>query len=98
MVCVSKGPVTPERKTKNMSRYKSTDDISVVLLDNKGFTITSQECESIKEAKERARYYISDSYERNAETTHEVLGTEKAEVRVNGECLWDVFRAACFKS
>lgn len=81
-----------------MSRYKSTDEISVVLLDRDGFTITEQECETIKEAKERARYYISDSYERSAETTHATLMTEKAEVRVNGECLWDVFRAACFKS
>ena len=78
-----------------MGRYKSTDDISVVLLDDKGFVITSQEdCETMKEAMERARYYISDSYAINCETTHEKMGTDKVEIRVNGECLKDIFRAA----
>ena len=80
-----------------MSRYKSTDEISVVLLDDKGFTITSQEnCCTIKEAKERARYYISDSYASLEE--HAKLGTDKVEIRVNGECLWDCFRAAVIAS
>lgn len=82
-----------------MSRYKSTDDISVVLLDNKGFVITDQDgCETVREAKDRAKYYISDSYATACETTHERLGTEKVEIRVNGECLWDCFRASVIAS
>ena len=54
------------------------------LLDSNGYTITEMGCETKKEAKERCKYYLSDAYARSAETTHINLGTEKAEVLVNG--------------
>lgn len=61
------------------------------LLDNQGFTITECECETKKEAKERCKYYLSDAYAQQAETTHGRLGTKKAEVVVDGTCAWDIF-------
>lgn len=72
-------------------RYKSTDDIEVILLDKNGYEITREERESIKDAKDRAKYLISDAYAKSAETTHENLGTDKVEIRVNGECIYDWF-------
>lgn len=62
------------------------------LLDNQGYTITECECDTKKEAKDRCKYYLTDSYAQQAETSHERLGTEKAEVIVNGECEWDEFK------
>ena len=61
------------------------------LLDKEGYTITEMECETQKEAKERCLYYLSDKYPLYSETTHDRLGTEKAEVLVNEECVWDRF-------
>lgn len=66
--------------------------ISARLIDNQGFTITEYPCDTKKEAKGRCKYYLSDSYALQAETTHDRLGTEKAEIIVNGECEWDAFR------
>lgn len=62
------------------------------LLDSNGYTITEMDCETKKEAKERCKYYLSDAYTKSAETTHENLGTEKAEVLIDGECEWDSFK------
>ena len=61
------------------------------LQDNEGFTITECECDTKKEAIDRCKYYLSDAYAHQAETTHERLRTEKAEVMVNSECEWDMF-------
>ena len=67
----------------------------VNLLDKDRFEIASDECETLAEAKERAKYLLSDKYAANAETTHENLGTHKAEIFKNGqECVWDAFRSA----
>ena len=67
------------------------DDITVKLLDKDGFVITEQECETVKHAKERAKYYLSPDYARGAETTHEVLGTYTAQVICDGEIIHDYF-------
>lgn len=61
------------------------------LLDKDGYTITEMECETKKEAKERCLYYLSDKYSLYNETTHERLQTEKVELLINNECVWDKF-------
>jgi hypothetical protein len=67
------------------------DNIQVKLLDNDGFTITEQECETVKEAKERARYYLSEAYAKESETTHAAWKTHKAEIVCDGEIIHDFF-------
>ena len=65
-----------------------------LLLDGEGFWICDQECDTKREAIERCRYWLTDEFARTgAESTHEGLGTRKAEVRnAKGECVWDAFR------
>ena len=65
--------------------------ISARLLDSGGYTVTEMSCETKKEAIDRCKYYLSDAYAKSAETTHVNLKTEKAEVLVDGECVWDKF-------
>lgn len=66
----------------------------VNLLDKDGFEIATDECETLAEAKQRAKYMLSDNYAANNETTHQDLGTQKAEILKNGlECVWDAFRS-----
>lgn len=63
----------------------------VVLLDNQGFEVGEKEADTLKEAKGKARYMLSDEYARNTESTHD--RTHKVEVRnADGECVFDAFR------
>lgn len=63
-----------------------------VLLDVDGNEIASIERETLKEAKEQARYLLSDRYSKAVEGSHADWQTEKVEVRKNGkENVWDVF-------
>jgi vacuolar-type H+-ATPase subunit H len=65
----------------------------VNLLDKDGLEIATDERETLAEAKQRAKYLLSDTYAANNETAHESLGTHKAEILRNGqECVWDGFR------
>lgn len=68
----------------------------VLLLDKDGYHITNPfEADTLKAAKERAKYLLSDEWATTAETTHETLGTKKVEIRNQaGECVWDDFLAA----
>lgn len=50
-----------------------------------------QECETIAHAKKRAKYYLTEEYMHSAESTT-MLGY--AQVRVNGQCLYDFFGKA----
>ena len=64
--------------------------ITARLLDLEGFTIQEDtDCESKKQAIAFCKYWLSDAYAESCETTHEALGTGKAEVLINGECEWD---------
>lgn len=62
--------------------------------DADGYDISADIIEGMKAAKDKARYYLSDEYARRLGTTHEALGTFKAEVQATrtGTCLWDAFR------
>ena len=71
---------------------------TVILYDRNGCEIASQECEGMKQAKERARYYLSDVFAAAAETTHAALRTMKAAIFAEGSptgadalCEWDKF-------
>ena len=66
-------------------------DYTVALLDSEGFEITSELAGSLAQAKKAAKYLISDDFAKSAETTREAMGAYKAEVTVDGECVWDVF-------
>lgn len=71
--------------------------IEVVVLDTDGCTSEQAECETLKEAKQRAKRMLTDEWARTAtegQHTHQDLRTHKAEVRVNGECVWDTFYKA----
>ncbi len=48
------------------------------------------EFDTIGEAKKRAKYYLTDEYQRQSEASSP-LGY--AQVVVNGNCVWDAFRA-----
>jgi hypothetical protein len=62
----------------------------VVLLDRDGYEIGERSAESLKEASSEMAYLLSDLYARAGETTHETMGTYKAEVRnSSGECVAD---------
>jgi hypothetical protein len=62
------------------------------LSDCDGYSITEEEHATRREAKERCKYLLSDSYAESAETSHEALGTYGVEVLVNGECVWEKLR------
>ena len=64
------------------------------LLDIDGLELCTLECDTMKEARERCRYWLSRAYAAENETTHTRLRTWKAEVIVNGVCLWDRFLPA----
>jgi hypothetical protein len=67
--------------------------IIVKLIDSEGYTITERECETKKEAKETAKYLLSDDYAiYSTETTHEKLGTDHAELWINDEHIDDFYR------
>lgn len=62
------------------------------LLDSCGYEISERPADNLKEAKATMGYMLSDEYARVAETTHETMGTHKAEVRnAKGECILDNF-------
>lgn len=64
----------------------------VTLLDTDGYEISESQADSLKEAKATMAYMLTDEYARGAETTHETMGTQKAEVRnTKGECILDGF-------
>jgi hypothetical protein len=48
----------------------------------------SQYCDTIKEAKERAKYFLTEEYRRVSETT---IRLTYAQVLVNGKCRYDYF-------
>jgi len=56
-------------------------------LENDGSWV-DQECETIAEAKKRAKYYLTEEHMHSAESTT-MLGY--AQVRVNGVCEYDFF-------
>ena len=67
-------------------------EYSVVLLDKSTCEITQRPAESIKEAKAELKHLLSDEFAKAAGSTHESMGTFKAEVRnVAGECILDRF-------
>lgn len=65
--------------------------IEILLLDNEGFTISDEMCETVLIAKKRASYMLTDEWAITCETSHADLNTHKVECRVNGECVWDKF-------
>ena len=69
-------------------------DYHVVLLDGLGYELTFGLREGRKAAVTYAKYLLSDAYAKTHGTSHEALGTHKAELRdvVSGECLCDKFR------
>lgn len=68
-------------------------EYSVVLIDADGYDISVDFVEGVKAAKERAKYFLGDTYVRNCGTTHDSLNTNKVEVRNEvGDCLYDFFR------
>jgi hypothetical protein len=65
---------------------------TVHLLDADGNEITTCDRDTRVEAKERARYYLSDRYAKYVEGSHADWQTKKVEVRKNGiDCIWDAF-------
>ncbi len=71
---------------------------TVILYDRNGCEIASQECEGMRQAKERARHYLSDGFAQASETTHAALGTMKVAIFAEGNptgadtlCEWDRF-------
>lgn len=69
----------------------------VILLDKSGYDIGERAAENLKEAKHEMAYMLSDQYATVAESTHEIMGTYKVEVRnAKGECvLDDMFSSSC---
>lgn len=64
----------------------------VLLLDTDGYEIGERPADNLKEAKAEMTYMLSAQYAQVAETTHEAMGTHKAEVRnAKGECILDDF-------
>jgi hypothetical protein len=56
-------------------------------LENHGCDV-EQECETMAEAKRRAKYYLTEEYMHRSESST-MLGY--AEIRVNGRCEYDFF-------
>lgn len=64
----------------------------VVLLDIGGYVLAERPAENLKEARTQMKHLLSEEYARGAETSHEKMRTEKAEVRnADGECVLDAF-------
>lgn len=64
----------------------------VILLDREGYTIAENGCDTLKEAKYRAKLMLSDVYATSAETSHEAWGTDKVEIYDRaGDCIYDRF-------
>jgi hypothetical protein len=64
----------------------------VLLLDAEGYEIGERPADNLKDAKAEMAYMLSAQYAQVAETTHETMGTYKAEVRnAKGECILDDF-------
>lgn len=64
----------------------------VLLLDAEGYEISDRLADNLKEAKKTMAYMLSEQYASVAETTHQTMGTHKAEVRnAGGECILDEF-------
>lgn len=68
----------------------------ILLLDRDGCTIDAErEAPNLKQAKQWMKHLLSEEFARRAETTHQALKTEKAEVRdVDGNCVLDAFYEA----
>lgn len=63
----------------------------IVLLNRENEIVGESESETLKDAKKRAAYMVSDDYARDTESTNDY--DYKAEVRnAAGECLYDTFR------
>ncbi len=54
-----------------------------------GQCAVSDECDTVKEAKHRAKYVLTDAFQRSCEMARP-LGY--SQVVVNGECVYDYFR------
>lgn len=66
---------------------------TAVLLDSDGCETVSNELETMKDAKARAKYLLSDAFAAAIESNHADLNTRKVEVLdQSGECVWDEFR------
>jgi len=77
--------LTTEKPTQE-TKYR------VVVLDVEGYEISDRPATNLKEAKAEMAYVLSDEYAQAAETTHEIMGTHKAEVRnAKEECLLDAY-------
>ena len=70
----------------NESKYR------VMLMDVDGYVIGERSADTIREAKQTAKYMLSDAHATVAETTHERMGTHKVEVQTRGGvCEYDEF-------
>lgn len=67
--------------------------IEAVVLDFDGFELGRGEFDSRKAAKAYCQNAMTEEWAKSSETTHQNMRTNKAEVRVDGECVWDVFYA-----
>lgn len=64
----------------------------VVLLDDDACELGERPADNLREARSEMSYMLSDGYAKAAETTHENMGTHKAEVLdARGECVIDQF-------
>jgi len=61
------------------------------LVDRDGVIITESEHETVAEAKRRCVRYLSDRFAADCEASHGAWETEKAEVVVDDDCVWDMF-------
>ncbi len=67
-------------------------EYTVLLLDKDGCETANDLVHSMAAAKSRAKYFLSDGFAHQVESTHQVLGSHKVEIRdASGECLWDSF-------
>ena len=58
-------------------------------LETNGADVEQTNCETVKEAKIRARYYLTDDFMRVSESATRLT---YAQVLINGECIYDYFR------
>ena len=66
---------------------------TVILKDVDGYEVTRTSEDNLKQARESARYFLTDTYAARLGTTHNDLNTHKVEVCKNGECVWDAFKS-----
>jgi hypothetical protein len=67
-------------------------EYTVVLIDKDGCNTANDLVEGLRSAKKRAAYLLSYAFATSVGSTHEMLGTQKVEVRNEaGDCLWDAF-------